>query len=180
MLRRQVTQPAAHRIGEGTEHLVHRQRAAHRHAAGEHDEPVRFAFHDPADQLGGQCVVLPTPPIPCSTSPATPGPTSSTGQRRCSHRRPTNSPTWRASNPAGNRGLTGAGARSVVVAAGSSGGATRNGTARSAPPTHPTRPGAARLRPVNPAAPAARCDGRRRPRRARPLPRRRPARRRSG
>ena len=55
MLRRQVTQPAAHRIGEGTEHLVHRQRAAHRHAAGEHDEPVRFAFHDPAGQLGGQC-----------------------------------------------------------------------------------------------------------------------------
>jgi hypothetical protein len=54
MLRRQVTQPAAHSTGECTEHLVHRQRAAHRHAAAEHDESIRFAFHDPAGQLGSQ------------------------------------------------------------------------------------------------------------------------------
>ena len=123
MLRRQVTQPAAHSTGECTEHPVHRQRAATVTPLA--STTSRSGSRSTTRRASSAAnVVLPTPPIPCRTSPAAPGPSSSVGQRRCSRRRPTNSPTWRASSPAGNRGLTGAGAPSVVVAAGSSRGAT--------------------------------------------------------
>ena len=59
-------------------------------------------------------MVLPTPPMPYSTSPAARGASSSAGQRRCARRRPTNSPASRDNSPAGT-GAPGSPACSISV-----------------------------------------------------------------
>ena len=93
-------------------------------ACSDHADPARVALADPAEQFGGQGV-LPTPPVPCTTNPAAPGASNSTGQRRCARRRPTNSPTSRANNPAGTR----ARAPAPAVGVGCAGAAESNTTA---------------------------------------------------
>ena len=80
-------------------------------------------------------VVLPVPPIPCTTMPARLGPVRSAGQRRCSRRRPTKYQSSRAASPAirGRDGCATAGAVRPASRTGTDPDAARTVTAAHSP-----------------------------------------------